>query len=53
MVCVPEGRARAVYFHRGGVCDRLCGVVVLVVGREPDYIPAAARKRDEPARRVC
>ena len=31
----------------------VCGVVVLVVGREPDYISTAARKRDEPARRVC
>ena len=28
------------------------GVVVWVVGREPDYISIAARKRDEPAWRV-
>ena len=31
----------------------VCGVVVWVVGREPDYISTAARKRDEPAWRVC
>ena len=29
------------------------GVVVLVAGRAPDYISTAARKRDEPAWRVC
>ena len=31
----------------------VCGVVVLVASRDPDYISTAARKRDEPARRVC
>ena len=31
----------------------VCGVVVLVAGRAPDYISTAARKRDEPAWRVC
>ena len=31
----------------------VCGVVVLVAGRAPDYIFTAARKRDEPAWRVC
>ena len=30
----------------------VCGVVVLVVGREPDYISTAARKRDEPVHGV-
>ena len=31
----------------------VCGVVVLVVGRDPVYILPAARKRDESAQRVC
>ena len=31
----------------------VCGVVVLVAGRAPDYISTTARKRDEPAWRVC
>ena len=31
----------------------VCGVVMLVAGRVPDYISTAARKRDEPAWRVC
>ena len=31
----------------------VCGVVVLVAGRAPDHISTTARKRDEPAWRVC
>ena len=45
---------RMLYVWQGCMYDAaVCGVVVLVVDREPDYISIAARKRDEPARRVC
>ena len=49
MVCVPEGRARAVCFRRGGVwCGGVGGG-----SRSSLYSPSGPEVRDESAQRVC